>query len=106
MKLHGKTALVTGAGRGIGRAIALAFAGEGCAIAAAARTADQVEETARQVRDTGARALRGVVEEFMLELMYELPDQDSGGKYVIDEDIVNGKASLFNTRKKTKKDSA
>src|SRR6184192_4291445 len=40
-------------------------------------------------RDTGARALRAVCEEIMLELMYKLPDQQNqGGKYLINEDIV------------------
>ncbi|MBN1766157.1 MAG: ATP-dependent Clp protease ATP-binding subunit ClpX [Sedimentisphaerales bacterium] len=57
-------------------------------------------------RNTGARALRGTMEEFMLELMYELPDQKPGGKYVIDADIVEGKATLFNTKKRAKKETA
>jgi ATP-dependent Clp protease ATP-binding subunit ClpX len=45
-------------------------------------------------RDTGARALRAVCEEIMLDLMYKLPDQPPG-KYVINEDVVEGRASLF-----------
>src|SRR6188472_1863527 len=45
-------------------------------------------------RDTGARALRAVTEEIMLDLMYKLPDAQQGGKYVIDEAIVEGRASL------------
>ena len=46
-------------------------------------------------RDTGARALRAVCEEIMLELMYKLPDQAHGGKYVVNEDVVEGRQSLF-----------
>src|SRR6185295_13104190 len=42
-------------------------------------------------RDTGARALRAVCEEVMLELMYNLPDQQSGGKFIINEDVVEGR---------------
>ncbi len=46
-------------------------------------------------RDTGARALRAVCEEIMLDLMYKLPDQAQAGKYIITEDIVEGRQNLF-----------
>jgi ATP-dependent Clp protease ATP-binding subunit ClpX len=57
-------------------------------------------------RDTGARALRAVCEEIMLELMYKLPDQQQGGKYVINEDIVEGRESLFAIKPERRKESA
>lgn len=57
MVLQGKTALITGAGRGIGRGIALAFAEQGCDIAAAARSADEVNATVDAVKRCGRRAL-------------------------------------------------
>lgn len=57
MLLEGKIALITGAGRGIGRGIALAFAQQGCDIAAVARTADEVNATVDAVKRTGRRAL-------------------------------------------------
>ncbi|NOY80559.1 MAG: SDR family oxidoreductase [Kiritimatiellaeota bacterium] len=52
------TALVSGAGRGIGRAIALALAREGMRLALTARSRDQLEQTAARIRaDTGRNAL-------------------------------------------------
>jgi NAD(P)-dependent dehydrogenase (short-subunit alcohol dehydrogenase family) len=48
---------VTGGGRGIGRAIAEALAREGLAVAVAARSRDQVEETAGALRSGGAEAM-------------------------------------------------
>ncbi|MGA7993222.1 MAG: SDR family NAD(P)-dependent oxidoreductase [Thermoanaerobaculia bacterium] len=55
--LEGQTAIVTGGGRGIGRAIALAFAGAGATVALASRSADEVDRTAADVASRGGRAL-------------------------------------------------
>ncbi len=45
-------------------------------------------------RETGARALRAVCEEVMLDIMYDLPDQPAG-HYVIDENVVEGRGQVF-----------
>jgi len=57
-------------------------------------------------RDTGARALRAITEELMVDLMYQLPEEQSGAKYVITRDIVEGKAELFTAKQTAKKESA
>ncbi|MFA5423249.1 MAG: ATP-dependent Clp protease ATP-binding subunit ClpX [Phycisphaerae bacterium] len=56
-------------------------------------------------RDTGARALRAITEELMVDLMYQLPDEPKGSRYVISKEIVEGKESLFSSAQK-KKESA
>ena len=56
-ELAGKRAIVTGGGRGIGRAIALALAGEGAAVAVLARTREQVEAVAAEITALGSPCL-------------------------------------------------
>src|SRR4029453_6557981 len=56
-RLDDKVAIVTGAGRGIGRGIAEAFAEVGAHVVCAARTPEQIEDTAAAVRRFGRRAV-------------------------------------------------
>ncbi len=56
-KMSGKVALITGAGRGIGRAFALAAAKEGASIALVARTKSEIEQVCEEVQQLGSRAI-------------------------------------------------
>jgi NAD(P)-dependent dehydrogenase (short-subunit alcohol dehydrogenase family) len=55
--LDGKVAIITGASKGIGRALSLRFAREGAAVVCAARSADLVKETTAQVAKAGGKAI-------------------------------------------------
>jgi ATP-dependent Clp protease ATP-binding subunit ClpX len=53
-------------------------------------------------RETGARGLRSIIEHVMLDIMFDLPEQPRGSRYVISEDIVQGKKTLFGDQPQTK----
>src|SRR5262245_38638515 len=55
--LDGKVAIITGASKGIGRALSLGFAREGASVVCTARSADLVKDTAAQVTRAGGRAI-------------------------------------------------
>ena len=57
MKLENHVAIITGSGRGIGHATALAFAKEGADIVLAARTETEIASVAEEVEQLGRRAL-------------------------------------------------
>ena len=57
-------------------------------------------------RDTGARAMRAIIEELMVDLMYQLPEESKGSKYIITRDIVDKKTPLSAARQAIKKESA
>ncbi len=67
MTLSGSTALVTGAGRGIGRAVALVLGADGARIGVCARTASEVHDVCRQIVEAGGSALPIVADMSTLE---------------------------------------
>lgn len=74
LELTGKRAIVTGGSRGIGRAIALALAAEGCAVAIGARDPQNVEAAVAELRDRGGVAYGEAV---------DVTDADALGAFVI-----------------------
>jgi ATP-dependent Clp protease ATP-binding subunit ClpX len=60
-------------------------------------TEDALKEVARQAmqRNTGARALRAIIENLMLDIMYELPSRPKGYRYTVTAEVARGKADLF-----------
>ena len=45
-------------------------------------------------RETGVRALRSIIEDLLLDLLYELPNRKDSDSFVVDEDVVHGRKTL------------
>ncbi|MCA8999114.1 MAG: AAA family ATPase, partial [Planctomycetaceae bacterium] len=60
-------------------------------------TPDALKEIAKiaRAKETGARGLRSVVEKTMFDIMFELPDRERGGHYIVTPEVVRGEADLF-----------
>ncbi len=82
MKLKSKVAIVTGGGRGIGRAIALLFAREGARVVVTARSTDQIESVVKEITDAGGEAIAMSVdvanEDEVIKMVEETVDKFGG----------------------------
>ena len=56
-----------------------------------------------KARDTGARGLRSIVEDIMTEIMFELPDIETKGKYAVTGAVVRGEVPMFEKQAVDKK---
>jgi len=96
--LKGKVVLVTGASRGIGRAIALAFAGEGCRLALASRTGQVLAAVAEEVGTLGGEArhwVTDVTDPTQVETLVESACRTWGGIDVLVNNVGGGYPKAF-----------
>ncbi len=84
--LKGKVAVIAGAGRGVGRAVAEAFAAEGATIALAARTASEIEQLAQELNTRGTRTLAiptDVMKTHEVNTLFERVHQELGATDIL-----------------------
>jgi 7-alpha-hydroxysteroid dehydrogenase len=77
-RLDGKVALVTGAGKGIGRGIALTFARAGADVALVARTKDDLDAVVDEIRSTGRNAVAIRADVMEIEALGEVVERAAG----------------------------
>ncbi|HEV8060349.1 MAG TPA: ATP-dependent Clp protease ATP-binding subunit ClpX [Gemmataceae bacterium] len=70
------------------------FSMEGAELEFTPKALRAIARLARE-RDTGARGLRGIIEDIMTDLMFELPECKRKGKFVITEDVLEGAQARF-----------
>lgn len=93
--LKGKTAIITGGSKGIGRAIALSFAEAGANMALAARGPEALEQTAKEAEERGIRALAIPADVTDPEQLQSLVDQTVGELGTVDILVNNATSAPF-----------
>jgi ATP-dependent Clp protease ATP-binding subunit ClpX len=81
------------------------FEMEGAELEFHTRSLHEIARMAK-ARDTGARGLRSIVEDVMTEIMFELPDMEPKGKFIVTEEVVRGERALFEKKTSPDKKSA
>ena len=92
--LAGKGAVITGAGRGIGRAIALGYARAGASICCAARSESEIQETVQQIREEEGTAIAlqtDITQWSVVQELFDFAESELGG---IDIAVLNAGVSL------------
>lgn len=104
MRLNGKIALITGGGRGIGRAVAFAFAREGAKLAVAARTTEEIARVALEIsNETGAKVIAvecDVSRAASVERMFQITEEHFGASV----DVLINNAGIARSAPVTKTD--
>ncbi|KIL50055.1 3-ketoacyl-ACP reductase [Jeotgalibacillus soli] len=95
ISLNGKNALITGAGRGIGRATAIAFAKEGINVGLVGTTLANLEKVAAEVKELGVKASVAVADVTDLEAVQQAADQIKSELGQIDILINNAGIAKF-----------
>ncbi len=84
--LKEKISVVTGAGRGIGRAVAIGMANEGATVVLSARSADEIEDAAEEIRSKGGRALAvqaDVAQQESVDALFERVGKELGDAEIL-----------------------
>ena len=96
--LNGKSALITGGGRGIGRVIALEFARNGARVAVAARTAEQVEQVAAEIGGDAVALVCDISDPESVARMFSRMREDFGNPDILVNNAgIAESATLVNT---------
>ena len=96
--LNGKSALITGGGRGIGRAIALEFARRGARVAVAARTGEQVEQVAAEIGSNAIALVCDVSDPESVQRMFsDMRERFGNADILVNNAGIAESATLVNT---------